>query len=99
MVVAKAGQTCRIHRLARTAKDLHIMKVPNEPGGERCVKCRRFFRAEDLVQKDLVETTKRRVKSYGHQHVICDPPPVHRLTGKKLRESPKPLLADEVLGE
>lgn len=81
-------QTCGPHRLASTAKDL-CLRVG--VGGDRCVACRRKFRAEDYVLRAMVEITRRRKPARGYQHALCEPPS-KSLSQKKIRESVKPLL-------
>lgn len=81
-------RTCKPHRLASTAKDL-CLRVGT--GGDRCVACRRKFRAEDYVLRQMVEITRRRKPARGYQHALCEPAS-KTISRKKIRESVKPLL-------
>jgi len=93
---------CALHRLARLAKALNIARQASGKGGQRCLTCRRYFKALDWVLREPVRRDeKRKGKTmrpgdpYGYSHVQCEPPTA-RLSKRKIREEEKPLFPSTV---
>jgi hypothetical protein len=92
-LVVRGSRTCPLHRLARLANELHVARVSGT-GGQRCLACRRYFQPTDYVETTSRPKPVRKGKpamTHGYQHVSCEPPTT-RVSKRKIRESPKPLL-------
>lgn len=90
-VAALAGSRfCGVHKIARTARELHLGPNKEGIGAHRCTRCRRAFKDLDFVERQSVPTKRNRKDSTGYRHVVCAPASP-RPNRKAIRESVKPL--------
>lgn len=90
-MVSGRNVTCEIHRHARLAKEIGVSQRSDGKGGARCLSCRRIFKEADWVEKEPTFVRGNKSSTHGYKHVSCEPPTA-RLSKRKMRESPKPLL-------